>query len=120
MKSYCMENKEVKQVLVEIFGIQIKFNKEFDIHISQLKQGMIDDFIEWCKRCKENKEIGSVPSKKEYKNFYVFFRKMGSNVRLTLIKEQNKDFVEINLEDHKGYDITRQRLGYKKSSYYGS
>lgn len=120
MKSYSMEPKEVKQLLLEIFGMQIKFNKEFDTYILQLKEGMISDFIDWCKGCKEDKEIGSVPSKKEYKHFYVFFRKIGSNVRVTLIKEQNKEFVEIKLEDHKGYDITRQHLGYKKSSYYGS
>lgn len=120
MKIYSMEPKEVKQLLLEIFGMQIKFNKEFDTHIPQLKEGMISDFIEWCRGCKEDKEIGSVPSKKEYKHFYVFFRKIGSNVRVTLIKEQNKEFVEIKLEDHKGYDMTRQSLGYKKSSYYGS
>lgn len=33
MKSYSMEPKEVKQLLLEIFGMQIKFNKEFDTHI---------------------------------------------------------------------------------------
>ncbi len=120
MRSYSMESKEIKSILIEIFGMQIQFNKEFENHIFRLKEGMILDLIEWCKRCKEDKEIGSVPSKKEFKHLYVFFRKIGSNVRVALIKEQNKDFVEIILEDHKGYDATRQRLGYKKSSYYGS
>lgn len=81
---------------------------------------MINDFIDWCKDCKENIEIGSVPPKKEYKHLYVFFRKIGSNIRIVLIKEQNKDFIEIVLDDHKAYDETRLKLGYKKSSYYGS
>lgn len=115
-----MESKEVKEALIKIFGTEIKFNKEFEEHIDQLKEGMVDDLIEWCKGCKEERELGSVPSKKEYKNLYVFFRKIGSNMRVTLIKEQNNSFMEIRLEDHKGYDTTRLKLGYKKSSYYGS
>ena len=81
---------------------------------------MVDDFIEWCKRCKENKELGSVPKKKEHKHLYVFFRKIASDIRVTLIKEQNKNFIEIILDDHKAYDDVRLKLGYKKSSYYGS
>ena len=115
-----MEGEEVKQKLSDLFGKKIKFNKDFDNHIAKLKEGMIIDLIEWCKRCKENKELGSVPSKKEFRNIYVFFRKIASDVRIALIKEQNKEFIEIILEDHKGYDNTRLKLGYKKSSYYGS
>lgn len=115
-----MEGKEVRQNLSKIFGSQIKFNKEFDSLIARLKGGMVNDLIDWCKRCKEEKELGSVPQKKEFKNLYVFFRKIASVVRVTLIKEQNKDFIEIRLEDHKAYDETRLKLGYKKSSYYGS
>ncbi len=115
-----MESKEVRQLLHRLFGMQIKFNKGFDEHITLLKEGMLHDFIEWCKLCKEGKELGSVPHKTEYKHLYVFFRKIGSNVRVTLIKEQNKDFIEVIVEDHKGYDITRQKMGYKRSSYYRS
>jgi len=115
-----MESKEVRQKLLDIFGKKIKFNKDFDKYIIRLKKGMLNDFIEWCKRCKEEKELGSVPSKKEFKDLYVFFRKIASDVRVTLIKEQNKDFIEIRLEDHKAYDDIRLKLGYKKSSYYGS
>ncbi|MFO8015820.1 MAG: hypothetical protein R6U32_01815 [Candidatus Woesearchaeota archaeon] len=115
-----MEGKEARQRLLEIFGIQIRFNKEFDDLIEGLKEGMANDFIEWCKDCRENRELGSVPNKKEFKHLYVFFRKIASDVRATLIKEQNRDFVEIRLESHKAYDDTRSRLGYKKSSYYGS
>jgi len=115
-----MEGKEARQKLLEIFGSQIKFNKDFDNHIIGLKKGMFNEFIEWCRRCKENKELGSVPAKKEFKNLYVFFRKIASDVRATLIKEQNRDFIEVRLEGHRAYDDTRLKLGYKKSSYYGS
>lgn len=115
-----MKGEEVRQKLLKIFGTQIRFNKEFDNLIARLKEGMINDMIEWCRKCKDEEELGSVPPKKEFKNLYVFFRKIASNIRVTLIKEQNKDFIEIILENHKGYDITRQKLGYKKSSYYGS
>ena len=115
-----MESKEIRQKLLEIFGSQIKFNKNFDDYILKLKEGMLNDFIEWCRRCKENKELGSVPQKKEFKNLYVFFRKIASDIRVTLIKEQNKDFIDIMLDNHKVYDNTRLKLGYKKSSYYGS
>ncbi len=115
-----MGGKEVRQKLLETFGKQIMFNKDFDSYVTRLKGGMLNDFIEWCRRCKENKELGSVPQKKEFKHLYVFFRKIASDVRVTLIKEQNKDFTEIRLEGHKDYDDTRLKLGYKKSSYYGS
>ena len=115
-----MEGKEVRQKLLEIFGSQIKFNKNFDSHILKLKEGMLNDFIEWCKRCKENKELGSVPQKKEFKHLYIFFRKIASDTRVILIKEQNKDFIEITMDDHKAYDNARLKLGYKKNSYYGS
>lgn len=114
-----MEGREARQKLLKIFGSQIKFNKNFDSHVARLKEGMVNDFIEWCKRCKDDKELGSVPQKKEFKHLYVFFRKIASDIRVTLIKEQNKDFVEIILDDHKAYDDTRLKLGYKKSSYYG-
>lgn len=115
-----MEGKEARQKLLEIFGSQLKFNKDFDSYAAKLKEGMLDDLVEWCKRCKENKELGSVPQKKEFKSLYIFFRKIASDVRVVLIKEQNKDFIEIILDGHKVYDDTRLRLGYKKSSYYGS
>lgn len=115
-----MESKKVRQLLLEIFGTKIKFNRDFDNYIAKLKEGMLNEFIEWCRRCKENKELGSVPQKKEFKYLYVFFRKIASDIRVTLIKEQNKGFIEIKLEDHKAYDNTRLKLGYKKSSYYGS
>lgn len=115
-----MESKEVRQKLLELFGTQIKFNKEFDKHVDKLKEGMLFEFVDWCKKCKENNELGSVPKKREYKHLYVFFRKIASGIRATLIKEQNSEFIEIKLEDHKSYDDTRMLLGYKKSSYYGS
>lgn len=115
-----MEGKEVRQKLLEIFGCQIKFNKHFDSYVIKLKQGMLNDLIEWCRRCRENKELGSVPQKKEFKYLYVFFRKIASDIRVTLIKEQNKDFIEMIMDGHKSYDDTRMKLGYKKSSYYGS
>lgn len=115
-----MEGKEVRQQLIKIFGQQIKFNKNFDENVEKLKEGMVEEFLSWCIRCKENKELGSVPPKKEFKNLYFFFRKIASNVRVALIKEQNKNFIEIILDNHECYDDTRTKFGYKKSSYYGS
>jgi len=115
-----MKDQKIKEEIIEIFGSQIRFNKNFEEHIDELKEGMITDFLEWCKRCKENKELGSVPPRKEFKHLYVFFRKIGSSIRTILIKEQNKYFIDIIIEDHKGYDDMRLKLGYKQSSYYGS
>jgi hypothetical protein len=115
-----MEGREARQKLLNILGSQIRFNRDFDIYVEKLKDGMAIELIEWCKRCKENQELGSVPKKKELGNLYVFFRKIASDVRAVLIKEQNRDFVEIILSDHKSYDETRVKLGYKRSSYYGS
>jgi len=115
-----MQDKEARQKLLKIFGSQIKLNKDFGSYVEKLKENMVNDLIEWCERCKDNKELGSVPKKKEFKNLYIFFRKIGSNIRVTLIKEQNQNFIEIRLEDHKCYDDIRIRLGYKRSSYYSS
>ena len=81
---------------------------------------MVEDLIAWCSKCKNGDELGSVPPKKEFRNLYVFFRKIASDTRITLIKEQNSDFIEIILSSHKEYDDTRLKLGYKRSSYYGS
>jgi len=115
-----MKGEEARQILHNILGSQLVFNKTFDQYIEQLKEGMTQELIEWCKRCKDNKEIGSVPPKKEHKNLYIFFRKIGSNVRAILIKEQNSNFIQLILENHEYYDDTRMHYGYKKSSYYGS
>ncbi len=70
-----MEGKEVRQLLLKIFGSQIRFNKTFDSHIARLKESMLNEFIEWCKRCKENKEFGSVPQKKNLKIYMYFLEK---------------------------------------------
>ena len=67
-----MEGKEARQKLLEIFGNNLKFNKDFDRNIMRLKGTMIADLFEWCKGCRDNKELGSVPKKKEFKNLYVF------------------------------------------------
>ena len=115
-----MEGKEARQKLLKIFNSSLRFNKNFDENIPKLKEGMAKELMEWCRRCKENKELGSVPPRKEFKHLYIFFRKIASDVRTTLIKEQNNDFIEIILENHKGYDDIRLKFGYKKSSYYGS
>ncbi len=115
-----MKGEEARKMLHNIFGIQLIFNKTFNDYAEKLKEGMMQELIEWCKRCKDNKELGSTPLKKEHKNLYVFFRKIGSNVRAILIKEQNSNFIQLTLENHEYYDDTRMKLGYKKSSYYGS
>ncbi|MBT3463952.1 hypothetical protein HOD20_03590 [archaeon] len=115
-----MNAEKTKQKLIEIFGDQIKFNKEFDKIFENLKKNMQSEFILWCTRCYENKELGSVPPKKEFRHLYVFFRKIGSGIRVVLIKEQNSHFISLILNNHKAYDDERIKLGYKKSSYYGS
>ena len=115
-----MGSEEVRQKLVEIFGSKLKFNREFDNYISNLKEGMINDLIEWCIRCKNNKELGSVPPRKQFRHLYVFFRKIASDIRVILIKEQNSDFIEIILDSHKHFDDAWMEFGYKRSSYYGS
>jgi hypothetical protein len=111
---------QLKQKLFEIFGSQLKFNKDFDKYANLLKEGMIRDLIDWCIRCKEKEEEGSQPKNDKLKHLFVFFRKIGSNVRVTLVKIKNADFIEIYLTDHSGYDDLRLEYGYKKSSYYGS
>ena len=115
-----MEGKEVRKQLHSIFGQQLKFNKEFDKYAEQLKEGMLQDFFTWCNDCKNDLADRSTPPKKKYKHLMVFFRKIASDIRVTLIKEKNKDFIEIILSGHRYYDDTRVKLGYKKSSYYGS
>ncbi|MBI2140491.1 hypothetical protein HYU14_06205 [Candidatus Woesearchaeota archaeon] len=115
-----MESQKLRRQLAEILGKSLKFNREFDPTAERLKEGMQNELVEWCRRCKENKELGSVPPKKEFRDLYIFFRKIASDVRVTLIKVQNSDFIEIHLSGHKEYDDARMKYGYKKSSYYGS
>ncbi len=83
----------IKRKLHEIFWPRIRLNKDFDKYASQLKVGMTQDFLSWCKRAKEGKELGSVPPRSEHKHLYIFFRKIASDVRAILIKEQNSDFI---------------------------
>ena len=115
-----MEDKEIRKQLLSIFGQQLKFNKEFDKYAEQLKEGMLQDFLAWCKDCKNDVADRSTPPIKKYKHLLVFFRKIASDVRAVLIKEKNSNFIEIILSGHKHYDDTRMKLGYKRSSYYGS
>lgn len=115
-----MEPEVVRQKLTELFGGQIRFNRDFEEYAGRLKESMQEDLLKWCSDCKNNLLLGSVPPKKEFKYLYVFFRKIGNNVRAALIKEQNSDFIELILSDHYAYDKKRQELGYKQSSYYGS
>ena len=115
-----MEGKEVRKQLLSTFGQQLKFNKEFDKYAEQLKEGMLQDFFAWCNDCKNDVADRSTPPIKKYKHLLVFFRKIASDVRAVLIKEKNSNFIEIILSGHKHYDDTRMKLGYKKSSYYGS
>ncbi len=115
-----MEAKEARQQLLKLFGQQIRFNKDFDDYFAKLKDNMATDLLLWCERCKNNLELGSVPPRKQFKHLYVFFRKIASDVRVVLIKQQNNDFIEMILDSHKQYDDTRTKFGYKKNSYYGS
>src|SRR3989338_539621 len=105
-----MNGEEARQRLYEIFGSQLKFNKQFDQYAENLKEGMMQDLLHWCKRAKENKLLGSVPSKKKFKHLYTFFRKIGSDTRAILIKEQNSQFIEVILTGHRHYDETRLKL----------
>ena len=115
-----MEGKEARKQLLSIFGQQLKFNREFDKYAKQLKEGMLQDFFAWCNDCRNDLADMSTPPKKEYKHLLVFFRKIASDIRVTLIKEKNKGFIEVILSGHQYYDDTRMKLGYKKSSYYSS
>ena len=115
-----MEGKETRQKLLNILGNNLEFSKDFDSYAERLKPGMIEDLIAWAERCRDGTELGSVPKKKEFKNLYIFFRKIASDTRAVLIKEQNSDFIQVILDNHKAYDDTRMRFGYKISSYYGS
>lgn len=81
-----MEGKEVRQKLTELFGSQLRFNGDFDSFAGKLKQGMQDDLITWCSSCKDGVALGSVPPKKDCKDLFVFFRKIGNSIRAVLIK----------------------------------
>ena len=70
-----MENDEIKSRLLDLFGPQLEFNKEFSKYAGQLKEGMLKDFIAWCVDCKNGLTNGSTPPKKKYKHLVVFFRK---------------------------------------------
>jgi hypothetical protein len=115
-----MKPEEAKQKLHELFGSQLFINKEFDDYFSLLKEQMQSDFMDWCGLCKEGKAIGSVPIRKQHKDKFVFFRKIGGDVRAVLIKKQNSLFIELYLTEHREYDDIRKKLGYKQSSYYFS
>jgi hypothetical protein len=110
----------LKKKLIDIFGSQIEFNKDFDLYSDNLKEGMKLDLIKWCEDCFKGEALGSVPPKKEHKDLFVFFRKIGNSTRAILIKRQNNKFIELNLTNHLNYDNKRKDLGYKKSSYYKS
>src|SRR3989344_4937169 len=99
-----MDGKEMKQKLTELFGEQIRFNKEFEPYVDLLKEGMQEEFYGWCVQCKEGIALGSVPPRRQYKNLFVFFRKIGNTLRGVLIKEQNNGFIEIVLDSHEEYD----------------
>ena len=115
-----MNGKEMKQKLLEIFGQQIKINKEFEDYFDDLKDGMKEDFLKWCLDCKNDIALGSIPVKKKFRDLYIFFRKIGNSTRAILIKRKNDGFIELILTNHKYYDEKRLELGYKKSSHYGS
>ena len=115
-----MTPEEAKQHLHNLLGPQLVFNKEFDKYFSILKDSMQQSLMSWCKNCKDDVAEGSVPDNAKFKDRWVFFRKIGSDVRCTLVKLKNSDFIEIHLTDHKEYDDIRLMFGYKKSSYYGS
>lgn len=115
-----MTPKEAQQHLLDLFGQQLIFNNDFDKHFALLKEGMKENLLQWCADCKKGTAKGSVPDNPKYKDKFVFFRKIGGDMRCILIKIKNSEFIEINLVKHKEYDDIRLRLGYKKSSYYGS
>ena len=111
---------DIKKLITAVLGEDVVFNKDFDKHVLSLKGGMFEDFISWIKNCETGNILGSVPPKREFKDLYVFFRKIGNSKRAVLIKRQNSDFVELILSEHLAYDKKRKELGFKKSSYYKS
>jgi len=115
-----MHPEEAKERLKQILGTEITFNKDFDNYFAKLKQSMQENLLSWCAECAGGTAKGSVPTSKEHKDKFVFFRKIGDNTRGILVKEQNGGFIELYLTSHKEYDDIRVNLGYKKSSYYSS
>jgi hypothetical protein len=113
-----MKPEIAKQKLLDTLNQKLEFNRDFDRYFSNLKDSMQEELIKWCIDCKEGNAKGSVP--KDFKDLFVFFRKIGNSIRCTLIKKQNSDFIEIHLTEHREYDDLRTKLGYKRSSYYGS
>ena len=115
-----MKPEEGRQKLLKLFGSQLVFSKDFDKYFSKLKDNMQLALLEWCNDCNKGIAKGSVPPLPKYKDKFVFFRKIGSDIRATLVKQQNSHFIEIYLDNYKSYDDLRLELGYKKSSYYMS
>lgn len=115
-----MNAEQLRSEIINIFGKYILFNKDFDDYACQLKEDMYASLVEWCAQCKADQHRGQTPNKPHLQHLYVFFRKIGNQVRVVLIKEKNRDFIEIHLTGHRQYDDKRKELGFKKSSYYGS
>ena len=108
-----MNAPELKYKLQEIFGIQIRFNKDFDKYAEAIKN--IDgNFLEWCVLLKEEK-IRAYPSPK-LKDCLIFIKKIGSSNRCIIIKIKNGEFQEVHLGDHDYYDRLRKVLGLKENS----
>ena len=110
-----MSAEELKFKLMEIFGSQIIFNKEFDIYASVIKN--IDtNLIGWCNLLKDGK-IRAISPPKLAENI-VFIKKIGSSNRCIVIKIVNGEFREVHLGDHAYYDKLRKFLGLKKDTKY--
>ena len=108
-----MSAEELKYQLIEIFGNQVTFNKEFDKYAETIKN-VDENLIVWCNLLKEGKINPQRPRK--LKDNLVFIKKIGSSNRCIVIKIKNEEFKEIHLADHEYYDRLRKKLGLKINS----
>ena len=107
-----MNVKELKSKIIEIFGSQILFNKEFDELAISINSP--EDLFSWCILIKERK-IPSISNAKLGEKI-VFIKKIGSSNRCIIIKIRNGEFKEVHLGDHRYYNYLTSALGLKKSS----
>lgn len=107
-----MNAEELKQKIREIFGLQVRFNKEFDAYAGSIKN-IDDNLISWCVSIKEGR-IQPI-TKSILGNSIVFIKKIGSSNRCIIIKIKMGEFREVHLGDHDYYDELTARLGLKKS-----
>lgn len=111
-----MNVEYIQNKIEEIFGSQIKFNKEMKNSFSLLKEGQIENLIEWCEKVK-NEEIPAHRGIRDGESFFLTFKKFGNKARSIVIKIKNGEYIEFHLGNHDYYDNIREEYGLKQNSY---